>query len=184
MAERDALYRRVDGSTNYRHTDPHAVSPSDWHENGVSGGKLLVWLTIPEESFRYELSGPEVNELAGRVVVEEPHSAPNHEGGPMSRSNDGLRFTLLTFVGEACTPASGWVESEDILQRFAIAEGYLHTFGFDDLLIIGAHPDQRMFILGVTPRELLKKGPDRSFIEQLVQGGYLKGSAVDGTLPS
>lgn len=102
----------------------------------------------------------------------------------MSQSNDGLRFTLLTFVGEGCTPESGWVESEAILQRFALEQGYLHAFGFDDLLIIGAHPDQQMSILGITPRELLRKGPDRSFIEQLIRAGHLKGSAVDGTLPS
>lgn len=75
MAEREVLYRRVDGSTNYRHIDPQAVPPGDWRKNGLSGGKLLVWLTVPEESFRYELSGFEVNELAGRVVVEPPPGA-------------------------------------------------------------------------------------------------------------
>lgn len=73
MAEVDVLYRRADGSTNWRHViDPAKISREDWRENGISGGKLLVWLRMPEESVPYELSGPEVNELAGRVVVEPP----------------------------------------------------------------------------------------------------------------
>lgn len=77
----DQLYRRVDGTTNYRQVDPRTVPSRDWVENGISGGALLVWLSGSPESFRCELSGPEVNELAGRVVVEPPLDAESLKGG-------------------------------------------------------------------------------------------------------
>ena len=72
MTEIRRLYRRVDGSTNFQQvSDPTTIKPEEWRANGASGGKNLVWLTARKESFSAELSGLEVNELAGRIVVRE-----------------------------------------------------------------------------------------------------------------
>lgn len=69
----EALYRRIEGSTNFRRIyNPATVSMEDWQRNGLSSGEMLIWLRGRGSSFREELSGLEVNELAGRVVVDEP----------------------------------------------------------------------------------------------------------------
>lgn len=95
---------------------------------------------------------------------------------------NGLRYTLLAFVEEACNQETGWLESKETVRRFALTRGYLHSFGPDGLLILGANPDEQIPIAGITPRELLRKGPDRFFIEQLVREDLLQGFPVDGML--
>ncbi len=98
----------------------------------------------------------------------------------MNQDRNGLHYTLLAFVEEATSQETGWLDSRKAVERFALMRGYLHSFGPENLLILSASPDERIPVAGITPRDLLRKGPDRSFIEQLVREGLLGGFPVDG----
>lgn len=67
-----ALYRRANGSTNFRKVNPWHLTADDWDRDKAAGGNDIVALRGAPSSLREELSGLEVNELAGRVVVQNP----------------------------------------------------------------------------------------------------------------
>lgn len=62
-----ARYRQIAGSTNFRRLHNPMLPDPDEKESG-----LTIWLVGPPESLSEELSGPEVNEIAGAVLVPEP----------------------------------------------------------------------------------------------------------------
>lgn len=100
MADAEALYRREEGSTNFRKVrNPSSIPSEEWRLN--TDGSFLVWLRGPEESMSEELSGPEVNELAGRVVVDEPAAS-----GRRSMLNCGCVNPNLCDHGKALPPSS------------------------------------------------------------------------------
>lgn len=73
------FYRREDGSTNYHRVNSVAITDEDWARDRRESGTFIVILSGPMESLCELLTGPEVNELAGRVIVTEPAVIPREK---------------------------------------------------------------------------------------------------------
>lgn len=88
-------YQQDSGSTNFHLVaDPGRLTARD-RADDRAGLRKIVQLRIPEGPPRHALTGIEVNELAGRVVVTEPRTPGN--APPTIPGSDGrIRRTVLS----------------------------------------------------------------------------------------